>query len=67
MAYVGNTGFAFHELQRAAVRAALTSKLSILTGGPGTGKTTILRALVEILKAKKVREKERTGVVARRG
>ena len=48
-------GFEFHELQRAAVRSALTSKLSILTGGPGTGKTTILRALVEILKAKKVR------------
>ncbi|MBI5690088.1 MAG: ATP-dependent RecD-like DNA helicase [Verrucomicrobia bacterium] len=48
-------GFAFHELQRVALRAALTAKLSILTGGPGTGKTTILRALVEILKAKKVR------------
>lgn len=48
-------GFEFHELQRRAVRAALTSKFSILTGGPGTGKTTILRALVEILKAKKVR------------
>ncbi|MEK7861080.1 MAG: helix-hairpin-helix domain-containing protein, partial [Chloroflexota bacterium] len=48
-------GFAFHELQRVAVRSALSSKLSILTGGPGTGKTTILRALVEILKAKKVR------------
>jgi exodeoxyribonuclease V alpha subunit len=48
-------GFAFADLQRAALRHALRRKLSILTGGPGTGKTTILRALVEILKAKKVR------------
>ncbi|HEY4300334.1 MAG TPA: ATP-dependent RecD-like DNA helicase [Candidatus Didemnitutus sp.] len=48
-------GFEFHPLQSAALRHALANKLSILTGGPGTGKTTILRALVEILKAKKVR------------
>ena len=48
-------GFKFHELQRVALKNALTHKLTILTGGPGTGKTTILRALVEILKAKRVR------------
>lgn len=48
-------GFAFAELQRTALKNALTHKISILTGGPGTGKTSILRALVEILKAKKVR------------
>ena len=48
-------GFAFHDLQRSALQKALANKFSILTGGPGTGKTTILRALVEILKAKKAR------------
>jgi exodeoxyribonuclease V alpha subunit len=48
-------GFAFHDLQVGAVRNALTHKLSILTGGPGTGKTSTLRSLVSILKAKGVR------------
>jgi exodeoxyribonuclease V alpha subunit len=48
-------GFQFHELQQSAVRHALGHKLSILTGGPGTGKTSTLRSLVNILKAKGVR------------
>ncbi len=48
-------GFAFADLQRTALRSALSSKVSVLTGGPGTGKTTILRALVDILRAKKAR------------
>ena len=33
-------GFEFDELQRSAVSNALSNKFSILTGGPGTGKTT---------------------------
>lgn len=36
-------------LQQAAVRAAMTSKLSVLTGGPGTGKTTALKMLIQAL------------------
>ena len=45
----------FSPEQADALRQALQAKLTILTGGPGTGKTTILRSLVEILKAKKLR------------
>jgi exodeoxyribonuclease V alpha subunit len=35
--------------QRAAVEMALTHKVTVLTGGPGTGKTTTLRALLDVL------------------
>jgi exodeoxyribonuclease V alpha subunit len=48
-------GFEFHPLQAAAIANALAHKFTVLTGGPGTGKTTILRALVDILRAKKAR------------
>ena len=48
-------GFEFAEAQAEALKQSLSSKVSILTGGPGTGKTTILRALVAILRAKKTK------------
>ncbi len=37
------------EEQQGAVKAALTSKISVLTGGPGTGKTTTLRMVINAL------------------
>ena len=36
--------------QREAVRTALTRKVSVLTGGPGTGKTTTVRAVLQLLR-----------------
>jgi exodeoxyribonuclease V alpha subunit len=41
--------------QREAIKAALTAKLTVITGGPGVGKTTITRAIVKILRAKECR------------
>jgi len=41
------------EQQQSAVRMALTEKVSILTGGPGTGKTTITRSIIQLLLAKR--------------
>ncbi len=38
-----------------ALDNALKSKLSIITGGPGVGKTTIIRALTEIFSARKLK------------
>ncbi|MFO7583895.1 MAG: ATP-dependent RecD-like DNA helicase [Anaerolineales bacterium] len=38
--------------QRAAVRMALEHPVSVLTGGPGTGKTTCLKALIGALQAR---------------
>src|SRR5262249_5319175 len=36
----------------AAIRLALTSKVLVMTGGPGVGKTTIVKAILRILAAK---------------
>lgn len=50
-----HAGFEFAPEQKKAVATALAEKFSIITGGPGTGKTTILLAVCSILRAKKVR------------
>lgn len=40
------TGKAYEEPQREAVRRALRRRISVTTGGPGTGKTTTLEAII---------------------
>jgi exodeoxyribonuclease V alpha subunit len=45
----GATGMTLASAQRAAVETALREKVLVITGGPGTGKTTILRAILRIL------------------
>ncbi len=41
-------GIVLDEAQRDAVRVALNSQVCVLTGGPGTGKTTITRVLLQV-------------------
>jgi exodeoxyribonuclease V alpha subunit len=56
------------EEQQAAIDMALTQPLSILTGGPGTGKTTCLKALIQTLEdqGKKYALASPTGRAAKR-
>ncbi len=42
------SGMTYAPLQRRAISAALENGVMILTGGPGTGKTTVVRALIGI-------------------
>ena len=46
-------GLALAESQVAAIRLALMSKVVVMTGGPGVGKTTIVNAILRILSARK--------------
>ena len=42
-------GIHYESLQREAIREALQKSMLILTGGPGTGKTTTLNAIIDLL------------------
>lgn len=41
-------GIKYAPLQKEAINSALTAGVSVITGGPGTGKTTVVRALISI-------------------
>jgi exodeoxyribonuclease V alpha subunit len=61
-------GLVLAKNQRAAVASALTSKVQIITGGPGTGKSTITRAILAISRklTKRIRLAAPTGRAAKR-
>lgn len=44
----GQTGITLSEQQTEAVKSSLTGGVSVITGGPGTGKTTIINTLINI-------------------
>ena len=45
------TGVEYDEVQAEAIREAVSSKVMVLTGGPGTGKTTTTQGIIAALKA----------------
>ncbi len=48
------TGLSLAESQMTAIRLALMSKVLVITGGPGVGKTTIVNSILRVLLAKDV-------------
>ncbi len=48
----------YNEEQKKAIKSALTNNISIITGGPGTGKTTIVKGIIKMYSLnKKINEK----------
>lgn len=48
-------GMVLAESQKQAIALALATKLVVITGGPGVGKTTLVNAILTIVRAKRVR------------
>lgn len=49
------TGLSLSSSQRDAVARAINEKLTVITGGPGVGKTTVVNSILRIVRAKRVR------------
>lgn len=51
--YEKRNNIKLHDKQKEAVAMAVNNNISIITGGPGTGKTTIVKCVISIIKAQK--------------
>jgi exodeoxyribonuclease V alpha subunit len=50
-----HTGLKLSESQRLAVAQAVNGKVTVITGGPGVGKTTVVNSILQILRAKRIK------------
>lgn len=50
----GRIGFSLAAAQREALALAVRSKVMVITGGPGVGKTTLVNSIVQVFKVKKL-------------
>lgn len=46
-----DTGVLLSEMQKETIQAVMAHRVSVITGGPGTGKTTIINGVLHLLKA----------------
>ena len=56
-----NFSIEYNDLQKDAISEAIINNVSIITGGPGTGKTTIIKAIIEVYKRINKLEMEELG------
>ena len=55
--YLDNSSIRYDEIQKRAIESGVNNNITIITGGPGTGKTTIIKAIVNIIKeANKIKD-----------
>ncbi|MGN1268356.1 MAG: ATP-dependent RecD-like DNA helicase [Candidatus Aphodocola sp.] len=60
-------GISYDKVQKTAISKAITNNVTIITGGPGTGKTTIIKAIVYLFKTLYKAKEEEIALLAPTG